>query len=64
MNKPLKIPCPICGAYVGTYDGRASTNPICRCTACGKRVLYRVDTGEIEILPEPKRVCSSGLTFS
>ncbi len=64
MGKPCEINCPLCGQVVGTYDGRASTNPICRCKSCEKRVLYRIATEESEVLPAPRRVCSSGLTFS
>lgn len=63
MGKSKEICCPLCGAVVGAYDGRSSTNPIYRCKSCNTRVLYRIAIEESEILPKPPRVCSSGVTF-
>lgn len=61
--EPKTIFCPSCNRKVGAWDGRSSINLITRCKKCNKRVIYRVDTGEIEIKPLPQRNCSSGLTF-
>ena len=61
--KPKTILCPSCNHKVGTYDGRSTINFIARCRKCNKRVVYHVDTGEIELKPLPPRECGSGLTF-
>lgn len=62
--KTVDIHCPICGRYVGQYDGRSTINFIGRCGKCRKRVIYHIDTGETEVKDIPKRNCSSGMTFS
>lgn len=62
--KPVKILCPQCNSHIGTWDGRSTTNYIARCSKCRKRVIYHVDSGEIELKPLPERTCGSGLTFS
>lgn len=61
--KTVDIRCPICGRYVGQYDGRSTTNYIARCNKCRKRVIYHIGTGETEVKNIPKRNCSSGMTF-
>lgn len=61
--KPVKIFCPKCKDYLGTWDGRSTSNYIARCNKCRKRVVYHVDSGEIEVKDIPKRNCSSGMTF-
>lgn len=61
--KPVKILCPKCTSYVGTYDGRSTSNYITGCRKCGKRVIYHIDTRKTEIKDIPKRNCSSGMTF-
>lgn len=61
--KPVKIFYPQCNSYVGTWDGRSTMNHIVRCNKCRKRVIYHIDTGEIEVKDIPKRNCSSGMTF-
>lgn len=61
--KPAKIFCPQCNSHVGTWDGRSTSNYITRCSKCRKRVVYRIDTGEIEVKDIPRRNCSSGMTF-
>lgn len=61
--KPVKIFCPKCKGYVGTYDGRSTMNHIARCNKCRKRIVYHIDTGETEVKNIPKRNCSSGITF-
>lgn len=61
--KPVKIFCPECNSHVGTYDGRSTMNVISRCSKCRKRVVYYVDSREIELKPLPQRTCGSGLTF-
>lgn len=61
--KPVKIFCSQCRPYVGTWDGRSTSNYIVRCSKCRKRVVYYVDSGEIEVKDIPKRNCSSGMTF-
>jgi len=59
--KPVKILCPKCNSYVGTWDGRPTMNFIARCSKCRKRVVYHVESGEIELKPLPLRTCGSGL---
>lgn len=61
--KPKEIICPQCLKCVGTYDGRSTINHVSRCNICGKRIIYHVDTEEIEIKPLTQRTCSSGITF-
>lgn len=61
--KPVKIFCPQCKGYVGTYDGRSTMSHIARCNKCRKRVVYHIDTGKTEVRDIPKRNCSSGMTF-
>lgn len=61
--KPVKIFCPQCKGYVGTYDGRSTIDKIVKCEKCRKRVIYRIETGETEVKDIPKRNCSSGVTF-
>lgn len=61
--KPVKILCPQCNSYVGTYDGRSATNFVSRCRNCNKRVIYDIDTKEIEIKPLPYRASSGGVSF-
>ncbi len=61
---PRKIYCPICGRRVGQWDGRSTTNVVvARCERCWKRIVYFVDTDEIEVKKVPKRACSSGVTY-
>ena len=57
------IYCPRCGRKVGTYDGRATMNKVCRCRKCNMRVIYHPDTNRSEITPLPKRETSSGAVF-
>lgn len=57
------IYCPKCHRRVGQWDGRSTINVICRCKKCNKRIVYHVDTGEVERKDIPKRNCSSGVTF-
>lgn len=61
--KTVDIHCPICGRYVGKYDGRSTTNYIARCNKCRKSVIYHIDTGKTEVKDIPKRNCSGGMTF-
>lgn len=61
--RPVKIFCPQCNSYVGTYDGRSTMNFIGRCSKCRKRVIYRIDNREVELKEIPKRNTSSGMTF-
>lgn len=61
--KPVKMLCPQCNNYVGTWDGRSTMNFIGRCNKCKKRGVYHADSGETEIKDIPKRNCSSGMTF-
>lgn len=61
--KPKIILCPLCKQKVGTYDGRSTINYITRCNRCRKRVIYHVDSREIEVKDIPKRNCSSRMTF-
>lgn len=63
MEEPKTIYCPSCGQKVGVWDGRSTINYISVCIKCNKRVIYHVDTGEVEIKSRPKRVCVSGVTF-
>lgn len=61
--KPVKIFCPECNSHIGTYDGRSTSNYIARCNRCRKRVIYHVDSKEIELKELSKRNTSSGMTF-
>lgn len=61
--KPVKIFCPQWNSHVGTWDGQSTSNYIARCSKCRKRVVYHVDSGQIEVKEIPKRNCSSGITF-
>lgn len=61
--KSKTILCPKCGRKVATYDGRSTINVVARCNNCRKRVVYHVDTEEIEIKPIPPRNTSSGTVF-
>lgn len=61
--RPVKIFCPQCKSYVGTYDGRSTINYITRCNKCRKRIVYHIGTGETEVKNIPKRNCSSGMIF-
>lgn len=63
MNKPNIIHCLQCGNAVIHYDGRSSVNQIADCRKCMRRIIYHVDSGEIETKKIPKRVSSSGITF-
>lgn len=60
---PKTIYCPKCGRKCGTYDGRSTINKVCRCKKCNKRIVYHVDTGEVERKNIPERNCSSGMIF-
>ena len=57
------IYCPGCNRKVGTWDGRSTMNVIANCRKCNKRVVYRIETGKMEIKPIPPRNCSSGMIF-
>lgn len=61
--EPKEIFCPKCGCKVGTYDGRSTTNFVSRCRKCNKRVIYNIDTKEIEVKPLPYRASGSGVSF-
>lgn len=63
MAEPKAIYCPICKERVAKYDGRTTTDIVSRCGRCHKRIIYRVDTEEIEIKPIPPRTTSSGITY-
>lgn len=58
-----KIYCPKCGRKVGTYDGKSTINKIMDCRNCQKRIIYYVDTDEVEVKQIPKRNSSSSVTF-
>lgn len=61
--EPKTIYCPRCNRKVGTYDGRSTTNLITRCNKCRKRIIYHIDTDEIEVKDLPQRNTASGMTF-
>lgn len=61
--EPKIIYCPKCGRKVCIWDRKSTIHPIAKCKKCNKLVVYRIDTGETEMKPIPKRNCSSGLTF-
>ena len=63
MKEPVKVYCPKCGRYVGTYDGESSVNLITRCKYCRKQVVYDIKTKETKIKPLPQRTTSSGMTY-
>lgn len=60
---PKIIYCPKCGRKCGTYDGKSTIDKVCRCKKCNKRIVYHVNTGEIERKDIPERNCSSGMIF-
>lgn len=64
MSKKKDILCPRCKRRVAAYDGKSTIDVVARCVKCRKRIIYRVDTGNIEMKPLPQRKCSSGCTFS
>ena len=61
--KKVKVYCPKCGRYVGTYDGKSSMNLIARCKHCKKQIVYDIKSKETSIRPLPTRTTSSGMTF-
>lgn len=63
MAEPVKVYCPKCNRYVGTYDGKSSINLITRCRNCRIQVVYDIKTGETKTKPLPQRTTSSGVTF-
>lgn len=62
-HKNIKIICPQCFKNVGTYDGRATINPIVKCKKCNKLVVYDIETGKRETKPIPERTQGSGMRF-
>lgn len=63
MAEPVKVYCPKCNRYVGTYDGKASINLVTKCKNCRKQVIYDINTKETRIKPLPQRQTSSGMFF-
>ena len=63
MRESEIIYCPKCKNRFDKYDGRPAVNIITKCNICKKRVIYHVDTGEIEIKELPPRKSSSGVEF-
>jgi endogenous inhibitor of DNA gyrase (YacG/DUF329 family) len=63
MSEPKEVYCPKCGKKVGTYDGKASMNLVCRCNECRKKVVYDIKTGQTRVKPLPRRSTSSGVVF-
>lgn len=59
-----KIYCPKCNRHVANWDGRTTIDIVCICKKCNKRVIYRIETGAVEIKERPPRSTSSGLNFS
>lgn len=57
------IYCPRCKRKVGTYDGRATTNKLCKCHFCNIGVTYDIDTLETRVRKLSERKSSSGITF-
>lgn len=62
-RKPKEIICPKCKLVVAHYDGRGTIDVISKCMACNKRIIYRVNTGKIEIKKIEQRDSSGGMTF-
>lgn len=48
--KEKKIYCPKCGRKVATYDGRSQIDIVVKCRKCNKKIVYRVATGDIEVM--------------
>lgn len=63
MAKQKTIYCPRCGSKVATWDGKSTMNVMAKCNKCRKRIVYYVDTGEIDIKDIPARSTSSGMRF-
>lgn len=61
--KPKEIYCPQCNRKIGIYDGRSTIDHIMTCRKCKKKVIYHVQSGEVESKSMPQRNCSSGMTF-
>lgn len=63
MGRTYALKCPMCGRYLGTYDGVSSIPFICDCRNCYKRIIYRHEQEEIAIKAIPPRNSSSSITF-
>lgn len=59
----IAICCPKCKSKLGTHDGRSTIPKVIDCKKCDKRVVYHVDSGEIEIKDIPPRNTASGKRF-
>ena len=57
------INCPICGRKVGGHNELSKINSIFRCRHCNRRVVFNVETREIEIKNLPPRNTVSGISF-
>jgi endogenous inhibitor of DNA gyrase (YacG/DUF329 family) len=63
MAEPKTVYCPICNRKVTKWDGKSSINPMGKCTNCGKIIVYKIETEEIEIKAPKERMTSSGVRF-
>ena len=63
MAKKKLIHCPKCSSNVATWDGKSTMNVVATCNYCRKRIVYHVDTKQIEIKNIPPRSTSSGMRF-
>jgi hypothetical protein len=61
---PITLYCPRCGRRTGQWDGRSTVDIVLgTCKKCRKRIVYDLETGDINVKPLPARNCSSGMTF-
>lgn len=61
-KKPIY--CPLCNRKVATWNKKSKMDIISKCRKCNKRVIFRVESQEIEIKNIPPRSQSSGVNFS
>jgi DNA-directed RNA polymerase subunit RPC12/RpoP len=55
--------CPQCKRKVGKHNLNYKTDTRSRCNKCHKRVVYRVATGEVEIVDRRDSLSPSGKLF-
>ena len=62
--KEKTILCPKCAGYVMKYDGKRTSDLYGRCKNCYKQVIYRTNTGKVEVRNIPPRSTSSGMRLT
>ena len=64
MSEPKTIYCPTCSRVVAHWDRKSSIDVVSQCRNCGKKIIYRVETGITEVKEKSQRKNSSGLNLS